>query len=122
MTSKYLIPLLILLVVVDVPLLLLATYLKNRPPGTVNSFYGYRTTRSMKNHTTWVEANQYSSRLFYISCLSLLLIQAIVAVIWDGFTALNVTLAFIVIQALTVFISTEIHLSKRFDEQGDGRK
>jgi uncharacterized membrane protein len=116
MASTYLIPLLVLLVVVDGPLFLLAIFLKNRLPGEINSLYGYRTVRSMKNRATWVEANQYSSKLFYVSCLCLVAVQVPVATIWDGLTAIDVTLGLIIVQVLTIFIFTERHLRKTFGE------
>ncbi|MFF2912422.1 SdpI family protein [Paenibacillus sp. NPDC057934] len=36
---------------------------KKKPPKKINSLYGYRTKRSMKNQLLWDEANRYSAEL-----------------------------------------------------------
>ena len=43
-------------------------------PKKINSVYGYRTRRSMKNMDTWKFAHNYCGRLWYkIGCIMLLL-------------------------------------------------
>jgi len=34
-----------------------------KPPSEFNSFYGYRTIRSMKNQRSWIAGNQFASKL-----------------------------------------------------------
>jgi len=37
----------------------------HKPPKKINSIYGYRTSRSMKNEETWEFAHRYSGKLWY---------------------------------------------------------
>jgi uncharacterized membrane protein len=48
------------------------------PPRRINSWYGYRTKRSMKNQRTWDFAQQYSTtRILYVT-LILLIVQIVI--------------------------------------------
>lgn len=40
------------------------SFMKN-PPGEINTGYGYRTARSMRNRETWAFAHAYSGRFWY---------------------------------------------------------
>lgn len=60
------------------PVFLLAGYILLRwPPKNINSLYGYRTPRSMKNQTNWDYAQRYSARLLMLAGLFFLLIAPI---------------------------------------------
>lgn len=38
---------------------------QRHPPGNINSFYGYRTTRSMKNQQTWDFAHRICGKIWF---------------------------------------------------------
>jgi uncharacterized membrane protein len=47
------------------------------PPKKINSFYGYRTSKSMRNHENWTFAQKYSSVKMVQTSLFLLLISCL---------------------------------------------
>lgn len=51
--------------------------MKFLPPKKINSFYGYRTPRSMKNQLAWEEANSFSAKLLLWAGISTLFIQVV---------------------------------------------
>lgn len=90
------------------------------PPKKINSFSGYRTTRSMKSIETWNEANRYSANLLFKFSLLLLVITTLgmiltlksfklIAIVDLGSVILSIIFIFIVI------IKTEDHLKKVFE-------
>ncbi len=98
-----------------------------KPPGTINSVYGYRTKRSMKNMDTWTFAHKYFGRIWYICGLILLPISiipmffvlgketGIIGTVGGVITFVQLVLLF-----ATIF-QTEYALSKRFDAEGNAR-
>ena len=46
-------------------------------PKKINSWYGYRTTLSMKNQETWDEGNKYSTNQYIIAGVILLILGKI---------------------------------------------
>lgn len=48
------------------------------PPKNINSFFGYRTLRSMKNVETWMFAQKYSGKVWMITGFIVLVITALV--------------------------------------------
>ena len=43
------------------------------PPKKINSFYGYRTRRSMQNNETWEFAHKFSGKIMFIVGITLVL-------------------------------------------------
>ena len=43
-----------------------AIFVKN-PPAKINSIYGYKTKRSMKNTKTWIFAHHYAGRILFVT-------------------------------------------------------
>ena len=89
------------------------------PPKNINSFCGYRTTRSMKNIETWNEANKYSAILMIKFSLLALLITTVGLILvgksYDDIAIVTIisailTVAFLII----VIILTEKHLKSMF--------
>lgn len=52
-------------------------FLKN-PPKEINSIFGYRTSRSMKNRDTWDFAHRYCGKLWYQCGLAMLPVSVVV--------------------------------------------
>ena len=95
-----------------------------RCPKEINSFFGYRTVRSMKNHDTWKFAHRYAGRLFFIVGLATL-VPTVAAQIpfynspdnvigTISVIIMSVQLAIIVLS----LIPTEIALKKNFNDDG----
>ena len=85
------------------------------PPKNINSFYGYRTSKSMKNQETWTFAQKYSSVkmiqssvfLLLISCLGFFITFQSITQNIIGFGALAIVIVF-------MFFTTEKALKTKF--------
>lgn len=99
-----------------------------KPPKEINSIYGYRTSRSMKNKDTWKFAHQYFGKLWY-RCGLILLAPSIAAMLFvigqeeDTVGTAGGILCFLQLLPLigTIF-PTEIALKKTFDQNGNRRQ
>ena len=99
-------------------MLALSVILLKFPPKKINSLYGYRTPRSMKNQDTWDTSNTYWTKLF----VKLNLVSFIVPVItYFVYPSLNVLVTIIAstLLLLAIIPFTEMHLKKRFDNNGN---
>ena len=102
-------------------------YFSNQAPKEINSAFGYRTKRSMKNQETWQFAHKYFGKVWYVCGLVLLPISVIVMLFLIGqsedFIG-NFGGAICVVQLIpligSVFL-TENALKKDFDENGNKR-
>ena len=68
---------------IPVSMLVIGGLWRTRPPERVNSVYGYRTARSMKNRETWAFAHAYCGGLWRKMGWVLLVISA-VALLGEG--------------------------------------
>jgi uncharacterized membrane protein len=85
------------------------------PPGKMNSFYGYRTPRSMRNPETWQEANRYSAKvMFYSGLVECLLGLAGFLVPIPEFTGAISAIVLVLISTFLIIFMTENRLKKRF--------
>ncbi len=90
------------------------------PPKDINSFSGYRTTKSMKNLETWKEANKYSTILMIRYSLATLVLTimslSIIGRSKAGLAILTVLSSTITTVLLIVMIiQTEKHLKNKFN-------
>ena len=87
------------------------------PPKSINSFYGYRTNKSMKNETVWKFANAYFIKQFLIySAVSF------VAALIFVFISKNISwqpMAIMLLSLAVSVIKTEQEINKNFDEDGN---
>ena len=96
-------------------------YFMKGGPRQVNSTFGYRTTRSMKNQETWRFAHQYSGKIWLSSGLALLPIS-IVAILFvygksvdiTGIAGLIIVIAQIIVMVCAIPL-TEAALKRNFD-------
>lgn len=108
-------------------MLLFGRRFQTKPPKTINSLYGYRTARSMKNQDTWDFAHHFCGRLWFT--LGLVLLPVSVAAmlpalgrdagetgIWCCVVA-GVQLAVLLGSLLPV----EVALKRTFDQHGRRR-
>ena len=95
-----------------------------RCPKEINSFFGYRTVRSMKNMDTWKFAHRYAGRLWFILGL-ISFIPSVIAQIPFYHSSENtigtVSIILMAVQCAILIISifpTEIALKKAFNDDG----
>ncbi len=94
-------------------------------PKRINSWYGYRTERSMKNEDTWKFAHDYCGKLWWKWGWIILLPSAIPLLFLlnasedaVGFTAVAVLVAQSIVMIGAIF-PTERALKQTFDENGN---
>lgn len=93
---------------------------KKHPPKEINSFYGYRTTRSMASQEAWDFAHHYSGKVFF-TCGAVLLLLSPLAVILGGSQITTVFMALMGLQLLCLAGTiplTEAALRKNFEKDG----
>ncbi len=97
------------------------------PPKNINSFYGYRTSRSMKNRDTWDFAHRYCGRLWF-RCGLILLPLSVIPLLFvlraDVDTVGTVGMVVCLLQLLPLILSiipTERALKRTFDRYGRRR-
>lgn len=110
------------------PLLMLGFGLvsKKHPPKTINSWYGYRTARSMKNQATWDFAHGYCGRLWTWLGVILLAVSVAVlvpaALVFGGERACIAAVVLLGVQVVVLLASiypVERALKKHFDQDGN---
>ncbi|CAA0146114.1 SdpI family protein [Tenacibaculum maritimum] len=87
------------------------------PPKKINSIYGYRTNKAMKNDTVWKYANSFFNKQFLIySAISfvsaMLFVYLNPNINWQPMAIMILSLAVSVIK-------TEQELNKNFDDEGN---
>lgn len=90
-----------------------ALMMKIWPPKKINSFYGYRTPRSMKNQLAWDDANAFSSDLLMWSGISTVPIQLISYLTIGGHVSLLVSIGYFLAAVITAVILTERRLIRK---------
>lgn len=87
------------------------------PPKTINSLYGYRTSRSMKNQEQWVFAQKYSSKLLIFSgfILSLISLTGFFIHLQNNTEAILSTIL-VILAIVPVLVKTEKAIKSRFDD------
>jgi uncharacterized membrane protein len=93
---------------------------QNNPPKEVNSFYGYRTTRSMKSKETWDFAHRYYGRIWLITGIVLTPLTLFgMFLLRSDYEVVSIILLLIQTLVITLeIIPTEAALKKNFDEYG----
>lgn len=87
------------------------------PPKNINSFYGYRTNKTMKNETIWKFANTFFIKQFLIYATlsfvaALIFVSISKNISWQPMAIMLLSLAVSVIK-------TEQEINKNFDEDGN---
>lgn len=101
-------------------LFILALIFQKYPPKKINWYYGYRTSRSMKNETVWKAANSYSSSQMVKLCGLSFLIPAFLYFLYDSYL-LMITIVLHTLLILSVFLYTEMYLDKHFNSDGTAK-
>lgn len=81
------------------------------PPKKINSIYGYRTSRSMKNQENWDLAQRFSSQLMLKQGLIMLLLAFILAVLPVPIEiATLISILLLLTSVINLFVQTEKRL------------
>jgi uncharacterized membrane protein len=81
------------------------------PPTKINSIYGYRTSRSMKNQENWDLAQRFSSQLMLKKGLIMLVLALILAVLPIPIeVATLISLLLLLTSVINLFVQTEKRL------------
>ena len=97
-------------------------------PQKINSVYGYRTTRSMKNMDTWKFAHEYCGRIWWKTGWILLILSILVQLSFihsneDTVGTLGAILCYVQLAVLIFsIIPTEMALKKTFHDDGTRRE
>ena len=110
---------------VPITMILFGWIFIHRPPKKINSIYGYRTSRSMKNQDTWEFAHYYCGKLWGI----LGTIMFVITIVFQIFVlgkeqecvgALGLLFVFIQMSVLILtVIPVQRALKHTFDENGN---
>lgn len=110
--------------VIPLTMIIFGRHFMHNPPKDINSFYGYRTSMSMKSRETWDFAHRYFGRLWFILGLMLLPLSAaaMLFLLGESVKAIgNSSLIIMAFQLLFLIIPifpTERALKKNFDRFG----
>jgi len=83
------------------------------PPRKINSFYGYRTPRSMKNQLAWDDANAFSADLLMWSGISTLFVQLISYLTIGDHASLLVSVGYFLVAIIVTVVLTEKRLIRK---------
>jgi len=96
----------------------LAWYYKRNPPKEINSFYGYRTRRSMANLNIWKVANAQNAKDFFKVAIATLIAGLLLMLF--SFKLRILIQVFVLLVGIGVAIwNTETQLNKQFDKNGN---
>jgi uncharacterized membrane protein len=108
-----------------VMMLVFGYVMTKHPPKKINSLYGYRTKRSMKNMDTWVFAHQVMGKYWIkYSVIGYLLTMIFMFVIYQetedqmAIHSLFLTAILLILMIIPI-IMTERQLNENFDEHGN---
>ena len=118
---------LIMVLLTPLAMIVFGAIFVNRPPAIINSVYGYRTKRSMKNTKTWIFAHHYAGRILFVTGV-VITIPSVVAMAFVfhreidtvGWTGGILVLLQCVLFCLPIAF-TERALKTKFDEYGRER-
>lgn len=110
---------------IPVTMILIGRVFMKKPPKTINSFYGYRTTSSMRSKETWEFAHQCSGKIWYSSGWVLLIpsILGMFLVLKKDVDVIGTVGGILcLVQCIPmagVIIPTERALQREFDQDGN---
>ncbi|MEI3101646.1 MAG: SdpI family protein [Oscillospiraceae bacterium] len=112
---------------IPLTMIIFGRHFMSNPPKDINSFYGYRTSMSMKSRETWDFAHRYFGKLWFILGLILLPLSVMPMFFLLGKSVETIGNASLVIMGIQLLflvapiIPTEAALKKNFDQFGSRR-
>ena len=109
---------------IPLTMIIFGRHFMSNPPKDINSFYGYRTSMSMKSWETWDFAHRYFGKLWFILGLILMPLSVIPMFFLLGKSVETIGNASLVIMAVQLFFlivpifPTEAALKNNFDQFG----
>lgn len=97
-------------------------------PKEINSFFGYRTRRSMTNRDTWKFAHKYCGKVWVVFGTAMIIPSAVALIPFANASddvIGNVSLVICAVQIVLLVLSvipTEIALARTFDDDGNRLK
>ena len=103
------------------PLMLILTFIFIKyPPKKINSLYGYRTIRSMKNQDVWQTANTISLKYLFQASVATTIFQGFGIILGNKYTDyILYSYIFLVIAICVSIWMTEVMLNKLFNKEGN---
>ncbi|MGZ5244171.1 MAG: SdpI family protein [Bacteroidia bacterium] len=91
------------------------------PPKSINSIYGYRTFRSMRNIETWKEGNSFGAKAMIITGIFLLVCGVLTHLFLPdlGEKSALPGIGVIIFASIIMIFATEKHLKRLFDKEGN---
>ena len=88
------------------------------PPKTINYFYGYRTSSSMKSQERWDFSQKYASTLLLKYGIILMLISVLKSFInFSEGTSVFIEIGIILLGVVLVLVKTESEIKRRFNKK-----
>ena len=101
------------------PLMLILTFIFMKfPPKKINSLYGYRTRRSMKNQDVWQTANTIALKLLFQASLVTTIFQGFGMILSNTDYILYSYIFLVITIGVSIWI-TEVRLNQLFDNKGN---
>ncbi len=115
---------LIMNMLIPIMMIIFGVIFKKNAPKKINMFFGYRTTKSMKNQETWKFAHYYIGRLWFTLGFIVFLLSLVIMFLLRNQEVNTISLyalVLIFIQLgfmITPIFMTEKQLNLSFDEHG----
>lgn len=116
-------------ILIPVIMVVFGTIFGTHIPKKINTIYGYRTTRSMKNQDTWQFAHKYWGGLWIRLGIIVLIPSVLLSLLFFYFPSKNAMAVFslvtVMLQTIVLVISivpVEKALKRTFDENGIRRE
>lgn len=118
----------IMVLLIPICMIIIGRVFINKPPKQINAFYGYRTSKSLKNKETWEFAHRYYGKILRVLGFILLLLSYVPMIYFYGYNAKTVGTVggiLVALQIVAMFCSiipVERELKKNFDEYRANRE
>ncbi|MBL7924424.1 MAG: SdpI family protein [Bacteroidia bacterium] len=94
----------------------------NRDPGSMDTYWGYRTRSSRRNEDTWYEGNVYAGRCLMVFASIILMFVVLTEVyFYNNHLLFFVLAALILFAVVLIYAMTERHLKRLFFRDGKRR-
>ncbi|WP_211746661.1 SdpI family protein [Paenibacillus sp. Marseille-Q4541] len=97
---------------VGIVFVIIGVAMKWKPPKKINSFYGYRTNRSMSSQRMWEEANRYSAMWMIYVGIFFIFIGFIVAKFVQDIQGLGILVGVFLTVHLLLYVMVERRLKE----------
>ncbi|WP_430614107.1 SdpI family protein [Flavobacterium sp. JP2137] len=100
-------------------LMLLFTLLSMKYTSKKRGFFGYKTSRSMKNDNVWNYANKIANRVQLINVMVFIIASFVLFHLTSEELAVDILMIFFAVASILIIPIVELCLSKKFDRAGN---